>query len=161
MTARPPLGRIIGSSRYLMLVGIIGLIAGAIEACCWSAVNAYHVLRALLQREQYSSGVVGLLHMLDSFLVAAVLLIVAVGTYGLFIAPVAGAPETLVVTSLSALKARFASILILLMTVSFVEHVLAWIDPWNTFVFGGAIALVSFTLVGYSRWRGTGERRGR
>ena len=37
-------------------------------------------------------------------------------------------------------------------TVSFVEHVLSWIDPWNTLVFGGAIALVSITLVGYSRW---------
>jgi len=57
-----------------------------------------------------------------------------------------------VVHDLSALKARFASMLILLMTVSFVEHVLSWIDPWNTLVFGGAIALVSITLVGYSRW---------
>lgn len=135
-----------------MLFGIAGLLVGAIEACFWSAVNAYHVLRALLQREQYSSGVVGLLHMLDAFLVAAVLLLVAVGTYGLFIAPIDGVPEALVVRSLSALKSRFASMLVLLMTVTFVEHVLSWTDPWNTLVFGGAIAVVSLTLVGYSRW---------
>jgi uncharacterized membrane protein YqhA len=152
MSARPPLARLVGASRYLMLVGILGLIAGAVEACFWSAVNAYHVLRALLEREQYASGVVGLLHMLDAFLVAAVLLLVAVGTYGLFIAPLVQVPEALVVQDLSALKARFASMLILLMTVTFVEHVLAWIDPWNTLVFGGSIALVSLTLVGYSRW---------
>jgi uncharacterized membrane protein YqhA len=135
-----------------MLFGILGLIAGAVEACFWSAFNAYHVLRALLQREQYASGVVGLLHMLDAFLVAAVLLLVAVGTYGLFIEPLIGVPEALVVRDISALKARFASMLVLLMTVTFVEHILSWMDPWNTLVFGGAIALVSITLVGYSRW---------
>jgi uncharacterized membrane protein YqhA len=135
-----------------MLVGIVGLIAGAIEACFWSAINAYHVIRALLQNEQYASGVIGLLHMLDAFLVAAVLLLVAVGTYGLFIAPLDDTPEALVVGSLHTLKVRFASMLILLMTVTFVEHLLSWNDPWNTLIFGGAIALVSVTLVGYSRW---------
>jgi uncharacterized membrane protein YqhA len=152
MPSRPPLARLVGYSRLLMLVGIIGLLAGAVEACVWSAVNAYHVLFSLVRREQYASGVVGLLHMLDAFLVAAVLLLVAVGTYGLFIAPLDEVPEALVVRDLSALKARFASMLVLLMTVTFVEHILAWVDPWNTLVFGGAIALVSITLVGYSRW---------
>ena len=152
MAARPPLGRLVGNSRFLLLVGILGLIAGAIEACCWSAANAYHVLRALLHNEPYASGVVGLMHMLDAFLVAAVLVLVAVGTYGLFIAPVEGVPEALVVRNLGELKARFASMLILLMTVAFVEHVLAWSDPWETLTFAGAIALASLTLVAYSRW---------
>ncbi len=152
MAANPPLARLVGGGRFLMLVGILGLIAGALEACVWSAVNAYRVLVALLRREQYASGVVGLLHMLDAFLVAAVLLIVAVGTYGLFIAPLEGVPGALVVRDFGALKARFASMLVLLMTVTFAEHVLSWVDPWDTLVFGGAIALVSLTLVAYSRW---------
>jgi uncharacterized membrane protein YqhA len=151
MSERAPLGGLVGNSRYLMLVGILGLLAGAVEACVWSVSNAYHALLSLLHHEQYSTGVVGLLHMLDAFLVAAVLLIVAIGTYELFIAPL-GAPEVLVVKSLHGLKMRFASMLILLMTVTFVEHLLAWIDPWNTLVFGGAIAIVAFTLVGFSRW---------
>jgi len=152
MPGRRPIRSLVANCRYLMLVGIVGLIAGAIEACFWSAANAYHVLRSLLHREQYSSGVVGLLHMLDAFLVAAVLVLAAVGTYDLFIEPLEDTPEALVVRNLSDLKARFASMLILLMTVAFVEHVLAWTDPWNTLVFAGAIALVSLTLVGYSRW---------
>ena len=152
MGSRPPLGRLVSGSRFLMIVGILGLIVGAVEACFWSAVNAYHVLVSLLRREQYASGVVGLLHMLDAFLAAAVLLFVAVGTYGLFIEPLDDVPEALVVRDLGALKTRFASMLVLLMTVAFVEHILSWSDPWNTLVFGGAIALVSLTLVGYSRW---------
>ncbi len=152
MSERTPLGRLIGSSRFLMLVGIFGLLAGAVEACCWSAINAYHVIAALLRNEPYATGVVGLLHMLDAFLVAAVLLFVAIGTYGLFIAPLRDIPESLVVKSLHELKARFASMLILLMTVTFVEHLLSWSAPWSTLVFGGAIALVALTLVGYSRW---------
>jgi uncharacterized membrane protein YqhA len=152
MSARPPLGRIVGSSRFLMIVGVLGLIVGAIEACFWSAVNAYHVLLSMLHHEQYASGVIGLLHMLDAFLVAAVLLMVAVGTYGLFIEPLEGTPDTLIARNFSQLKTRFASMLILLMTVTFVEHILSWNDPWNTLIFGGAIALVSLTLVGYSRW---------
>ena len=146
------LGAWIGRSRYLMLVGVVGLVAGAVEACCWSAANAYHVLRALIAQEPYATGVIGLMHMLDAFLVACVLLLVAVGTFGLFIAPLVAIPEALVVGSLHALKVRFASMLILLMTVTFVEHLLSWSDPWGTLVFAAAIALVSLTLVGYSRW---------
>jgi len=152
MAGNSRVARLIGGSRFLMLVGILGLLARAVEACFWSAVNAYRVLVALLRREQYASGVVGLLHMLDAFLVAAVLLMVAVGTFGLFIAPLSNIPDALVVRDVSALKASFASMLVLLMTVTFVEHILSWNDPWNTLVFGGAIALVSLTLVGYSRW---------
>lgn len=135
-----------------MLVGILGLLAGAVEACCWSAVNTYHVLESLLRGEQYASGVVGLLHMLDAFLVAAVLLLVAVGTYGLFIKPLDGVPAELVVPSLNALKVKFSSVLVLLMTVTFVEHLMSWNDPWNTLVFAAAIAVVAVTLIGYSRW---------
>jgi uncharacterized membrane protein YqhA len=149
---RPPIEWLVSHSRYLMLVGIFGLLAGAIEACAWSAFNAYHVIHALFRGDAYASGVIGLLHMLDAFLVAAVLLLVAIGTYGLFIAPIHDAPEELVVKSLHALKVRFASVLILLMTVTFVEHLLSWEQPWTTLVFGGAIAIVSLTLVGYSRW---------
>ncbi len=152
MSAKTPVGRLVANSRYLMLAGIFGLLVGAVEACCWSAINAYHVVVALLHGEQYSSGVVGLLHMLDAFLVAAVLLIVAIGTYGLFIAPLDDVPDALVVPSIDVLKTKFSSVLVLLMTVTFVEHLMSWSDPWNTLVFGGAIAIVAVALIGYSRW---------
>lgn len=135
-----------------MIAGILGLLVGAVEACFWSALNAYHVVEALVHGEQYATGVVGLLHMLDAFLVAAVLLLVAVGAYGLFIAPLDDVPEALVVPNLDALKTKFSSVLVLLMSVTFVEHLMTWNDPWNTLVFGGAIAVVSVTLIGYSRW---------
>jgi uncharacterized membrane protein YqhA len=152
MSARTPFDRLVVNSRYLMIAGIIGLLVGAAEACCWSAVNVYHVVEALLRGEPYTSGVVGLLHMLDAFLVAAVLLIVAIGTYGLFISPLEDVPDALVVPSLHALKTKFSSVLVLLMTVTFVEHLMAWNDPWNTLVFGGAIAIVAVTLIGFNRW---------
>ncbi len=152
MSGKTPVGRLVANSRYLMLAGILGLLVGAVEACCWSAINAYHVVVALLHGEQYSSGVVGLLHMLDAFLVAAVLLIVAIGTYGLFIAPLDDVPDALVVPSIDVLKTKFSSVLVLLMTVTFVEHLMSWSDPWNTLVFGGAIAIVAVALIGYSRW---------
>jgi uncharacterized membrane protein YqhA len=152
MSQKSPLGWLVVSSRYLMVVGIIGLLAGAVEACCWSAANAYHVILSLLRGEQYASGVIGLLHMLDAFLVGAVLLLVAIGTYGLFIKPLDGVPEELVVPSLTALKAKFSSVLVLLMSVTFVEHLMAWNDPWNTLVFAGAIAIVAFALIAYTRW---------
>jgi uncharacterized membrane protein YqhA len=144
--------RLVSKSRYVMLAGIIGLLAGVAEACAWSAVDAYHVFIALLHNEEYSKGVVGLLHMLDAFLVAAVLLVVALGTYGLFITPVAQAPEALVAKSLDELKARFVGLLILLMAVTFVEHLLSWTEPMPTLIYGCAVAVVSVALVAYGHW---------
>jgi uncharacterized membrane protein YqhA len=142
----------IGRSRYLLIVGILALIVGAIEACIASIVNAVHVVESFLHHEGYANGVLGVLHMLDAFLVAAVLLIVAIGTYGLFIEPIEGVPPTLKVKSFHELKARFASILILFMAVTFVEHLVAWDQPLNTLIFAGAIVAVELSLVAYSRW---------
>jgi uncharacterized membrane protein YqhA len=144
--------KLIGKSRYLLIVGIVGLLIGTLEACLASAINAYHVLESFFRHEPYVSGVVSIMHMLDAFLVAAVLLIVAIGTYGLFIEPVENVPPALKVKSFHELKVRFASVLILFMAVTFTEHLLAWEEPMNTLIFGGAIVVVVLALVAYSRW---------
>jgi uncharacterized membrane protein YqhA len=151
MKGRRPLRWLVEKSRFLMIMGVFSLLAAAVEASWWGAVHAVHVGVALLRHESYGTGVVGLLHVLDAFLVAPVLLIVAVGTWELFIGPIE-VPRVLMVKSLHALKVKFASMLILIMTVTFVEHLISWDEPANTLFFAGAIALVALTLVAYSRW---------
>jgi uncharacterized membrane protein YqhA len=144
--------KLIGKSRYILIIGILGQLVGALEGCIASALNAYHVLVGFIHRDSYGAGVVSVLHMLDAFLVSAVLLMVAVGTYGLFIAPIEDVPPALKVKSFHELKVRFASILILFMSVTFVEHLLAWSEPVNTLIFAGAVVAVSLSLIAYSRW---------
>jgi uncharacterized membrane protein YqhA len=152
MTSRgKPLRWLIEKSRYLTIVGVICLLAGAVEASLWGAIHAVEVWLAITQKQGYATGVVALLHVLDAFLVAPILLIVAVSIYELFIGPV-NVPDVLKVSNLHGLKARFASMLILIMTVIFVEHVINWEDGRSTLLFGAAIALVSITLIAYSRW---------
>jgi uncharacterized membrane protein YqhA len=146
-----PLRWIVGNSRFLMISGVLCLLAGALVACAWGAIHVAEVILALLHHERYLTGVVGLLHLLDAFLVAPVLLIMAVGTYELFIGPLK-VPPALVVGSLHALKVKFASMLILLMSVIFVEHVISWDHPAATLAIGGGIVMVSLTLIIYSRW---------
>jgi uncharacterized membrane protein YqhA len=144
--------KLVGKSRYLLIVGIVGLLIGTLEACVSSAINAYHVIESFFRHEPYVAGVVSIMHMLDAFLVAAVLLIVAIGTYGLFIAPIEDVPPALKVKSFHELKVRFASVLIIFMAVTFTEHLLAWEEPMNTLIFAAAIVVVVFALVAYSRW---------
>jgi uncharacterized membrane protein YqhA len=145
---------LVSNSRFLMLSGVLCLLTGAAVACTWGAIHVGEVVLALVRHERYLTGVVGLLHLLDAFLVAPTLLIVGVGIYELFIGPLK-VPPALVVGTLHALKVKFASMLILLMSVIFVEHVISWDHPVATLAIGGGIVAVSLTLIIYTRWAET------
>jgi uncharacterized membrane protein YqhA len=65
-------------------------------------------------------------------------------------------PPWLDIKGLHDLEAKLASIVILLMAVTFLEHLLSWEDAQATLRFGGSIALVAGTLILFIRF---GERR--
>jgi uncharacterized membrane protein YqhA len=66
-------------------------------------------------------------------------------------------PEWLDVHNLHDIKARLSSILVLVMTITFLERVVLWEDPSGTLRFGIAIALVALTLIAFNRYSEPGQ----
>lgn len=146
---------ILSLSRYLVLIPVaLSLIASA-GACLWGAIKTVKVLYGLYLSAigEGHATVVGLIAVMDTFLIATALFIFAVGLYELFIEEVE-LPEWLAIHDLHSLKAKLASVIILVMAVAFLEHLTEWGVAWDTFLYALAIALVSAVLIAFGHFGG-------
>jgi uncharacterized membrane protein YqhA len=93
---------------------------------------------------------VAFIELMDAFLIATGLLIFALGLYELFVHDLT-LPEWLTLHNLHDLKARLSSVIVLVMTVAFLEHLVEWQDPQGTLFFGIAVTVVSAALIAFSK----------
>jgi len=147
--------RILESSRYMVLLAVLSLTAAAAAAFVWGTISAVNVIAELFRAGgQPPLFSVELVALMDKFLLAAAMLLFAIGLHELFIGGL-NVPDWLVIHNLHDLKTRLASVVILVMGVTFLEHLIEWADPPGMLYFGGAIALVSATLIAFAQF---GER---
>jgi uncharacterized membrane protein YqhA len=57
-----------------------------------------------------------------------------------------------VADNLHDLKAKLSSVIILVMAVTFLEHIVEWKNPRDTFYFNLAVAVVSAALIAFSHF---------
>ena len=146
------LKRILESSRYLVLLGVLSSLAASLTVFLWGVWKTGAVIVTLLQ----SGGkdpltVVRLIELMDKFLIAVGLYIFAVGLYELFIGDL-DLPDWLVIHDLHDIKSRLSQILVLFMAVTFLEHLVEWKDPLATLYFALAITLVMGALIAFNRF---------
>ncbi|MGQ9511166.1 MAG: YqhA family protein, partial [Thermaceae bacterium] len=109
--------------RWLLLIPVVALLIGS---AYFTYVAAYEVYKGL-QVSSLEKGLVLMIHAVDASLLAAVLLLFALGLYELFLAPLE-VPEdhpfrrVLVVESLEDLKAKLAAVILMLLVVRFFEQ---------------------------------------
>ncbi len=146
------LKRILESSRYLVVLGVLSSLAASLTVFLWGAWKTGAVIVSLLQ----SGGkdpltVVRLIELMDKFLIAVGLYIFAVGLYELFIGDL-DLPDWLVIHDLHDIKSRLSQILVLFMAVTFLEHLVEWKEPLATLYFALAITLVMGVLIAFNRF---------
>lgn len=158
----PLLPKFLSSGRYLIILAVVSTFVAAAATFLWGTVrmlqNVSHLLQGLLEPGDALSATQGV-HMIavvDSFLLAIVLYIFSIALYELFIGPL-DVPDWLVIHNLDGLKLKLVSVIILVMAVTFVEHLVEWVKPMETLMFGGAIALVLLSLVVFSLVAGKGH----
>jgi uncharacterized membrane protein YqhA len=139
------MSRIVASSRYVALLGVVFGLVAALAAFTWGGVKTILVL-AKLARGQFDGMAVGLVQIMDGFLIAAALLIFAFGVYQLFIGAIA-LPPALVVKDLEALKGKLAGVIVILMATTFLEHLESADESLRLLQSGVGLALVSAVLV--------------
>ncbi len=85
---------------------------------------------------------------MDIHLLSVILYIFSVGLYELFVGELK-VPEWLKIESIDQLKAKLASVIILILAITFTKNVVKWKDPVETLLFGIAIAIVVGVLIFY------------
>jgi len=139
-------------SRYLVIIAVLSCLAAALGAFAWGAFKTWHALLFLVETGGKDPlGAVKFIELMDAFLIATALLIFAIGLYELFVEDIE-MPGWLVIHSLHDLKAKLASVIVLVMAVNFLAHLAEWNDARETLEFGLAVAVVSAALIAYGHF---------
>lgn len=143
--------RLLSSSLYLIAVAVVGLILAAATLILYGAAAAVvTVVEAVTDGGIGTDGVkqltVDFLQLTDAFLLGAVLLIVAIGLYELFIEPDLPVPAWLKVRDLDELKGKLIGVITVLLAVTFLPHVVDWDGRATILQAGLAVAAVITAL---------------
>ena len=145
---------VVEKSKYLVLITVVSSLAASIAAFLWGGIKTVKVLINILTSIGTDlTAAIALVELMDTFLIATVLLIFAMGMYELFIGSVS-LPEWLIIKNLHDLKVKLSSVIILVMGIIFLEHLVEWKDPQGTLFFGIAVTVVSAALIAFGYFGG-------
>ena len=137
--------------KYVILLAVVSTFLASVATFIWGTVrmitNVVSLIAGLITHEGGHSGV-KMIASLDSILLAIVLYIFSVAIYELFFGKI-NVPDWLVIENLDGLKEKLASVIILILAVTFLEHLVEWKDAKETLMFGISIAAVLIALVFY------------
>ena len=139
---------ILAKGRHLIRVAVLFSLITSLAAFIWGSVKTVTIIIHFASSHgEDPLRAVELISIMDTFLIAAVLFILSVGRYELFIEDVA-MPAWLIVHNLHDLKAKLVSVLTL--PVTFLEHIAVWKSSARHTVLRIAISLVSALLIAFS-----------
>jgi uncharacterized membrane protein YqhA len=146
---------IIEKSKYLSLLAVITLLITFALSLFWGIAQAVKAWgKIILSLGQSPEIILSILKLIDTFLVAIVLYILAASIYELFVSKVE-LPSKLVARSLTELKSKLSSLIVLVMAVHFVEVVFdEGITVREKVGEAIAISLVAIVLIAFSYYSG-------
>jgi uncharacterized membrane protein YqhA len=143
------MSKLLEKSRYLAIIGVLGLLVAAIAAFVWGIFQTVQAVALIVNSLGADKSItVALVQIVDSFLIATTLLIFSISLYELFIGEV-DVPEWMVAHDLHDLKTKLSSLIIMVMAVKFVEKLVDVKDYGNVLSFGVAVTLVSAALIAF------------
>jgi uncharacterized membrane protein YqhA len=141
---------VVEKSRYLALIGVIGLLIAAVAAFGWGLYKtAMLVYEVTIGSSDSTIVIVDLVKIVDFFLIATTILIFAASLYELFIAEI-NVPDWMIAHNLHELKAKLSSMIVLVLAVKFLEEVFLAKDAYDLMLNGIAIAIISAVLIAFS-----------
>jgi uncharacterized membrane protein YqhA len=144
--------RVVSSTRYLALAGVLFSLVAALAAYAWGGVRTVQLI-VRLGHGELEGMAVGLVQVMDGFLIASGLLIFGLGLYELFVGEIE-LPQWLVFRDFESLKGRLAGVIVMVMAVAFLERLELGGDAHGLLEAGVGVALVSAVLVWMSKKSG-------
>jgi uncharacterized membrane protein YqhA len=156
--------RLLAGTRYIVVIAVLGLSLAAMMLLVYAALAVAETVWDTVTRGDLSPSVakgltVTFVELTDAFLLGAVLLIVALGLYELFVEPELPVPAWLRVTDLDQLKEKLIGVIVVLLGVSFLGYVVNWNGDADILALGAAVAAVvaALALQGFVSRRGGGK----
>lgn len=153
------LNRIVASSRYLMIIAVLGVLLAATALLIYGAITTVDLVRDTIVASKVSvkdakSLAITAVTLVDVYLLSGALFIIALGLYELFIDDNLPLPSWLSVNDLDGLKYKLASVIIIVLAVLFLEQVVAWNGEWTLLALAGSMTMVIGVLIFYMRSKG-------
>lgn len=151
--------RLIASTRFIILLPIVGTFLAALGLMVFETIALVARLLDLIQGRALSTTdvkalAVGLIEVVDVFLIAIGMYMISISLYTLFVDDTLPLPRWLIVTSLEAVKANLVSIVIAVLAVLFLHEAVAWEGGSDILALGAALALVIAALSLYLNVKG-------
>ncbi len=139
--------KILENSRYLVFIAVVGSLVATLTLLVFGIYEIGEVLLKIPQGlADLKTVVLKFIEIIDSFLLATVFLIIAVGLYELFIDSTLNLPEWLDIKTLDDLKAKLIGVVIIVLAVIFLGNTARWSGGTEILYLGGGIAAVIAAL---------------
>lgn len=145
---------ILERSRYLVLIAVFALLAASVAGFVYGVHNTVKAINAVTAGA--GEPLVAFVVLIDSFLLATVLLIFGPALYELFIGSLE-LPEWLRISHFSGLKELLTNLIILILAVNFLQKFVQGINFQGLFEAGAAVALVSGALIAFNYFTAKGH----
>lgn len=140
------MNRFLEHVRYVVVIAVAGLILTMSVTFAWAIAKTVRLMGTLLDGGWRSDlSMVDLLEVIDTYLLAIVQLIVAIGLYELFISAL-DVPDWLKARSLEDLKKSIVDVLIVFIGVKGVERLVAVQEPIDALTYTAAVAILIAAL---------------
>lgn len=145
------LRRVLASSRYLILIAIIATFVASIALLLYQATVVLTALFEIVQQgfnapRSAKRLAVGVIEMMDVFLIAIVAEIMSLGLYTLFIDDTLPLPRWLKMDNLEDLKRHLVSVIIVVLAVLFLREAVERAADFDLLKLGAALGLVIAAL---------------
>jgi uncharacterized membrane protein YqhA len=139
--------RILVGSRFFILIAVVGSLAASFISMFFGGIAVLTSTLELIQSHDLSEKgakilAVDVLQVVDIFLVSTVLYIMALGLYELFIDPGLPVPGWLKIGTLDDLKERLVTVVVVMLSVTFLAYVVDLKTGWSILDVGIATAAV-------------------
>jgi uncharacterized membrane protein YqhA len=146
-----PLGRVIGRTRYVVLLAVIAVLLVALSLFLLGTILAFmgiwEAWAALFHgRIEATDLTVEFLEIVSVMLKAVFFYLIGVGLYSLFIAPL-NIATSLGVETLNDLETKIISVVVVILAVSFLEEFISGKQALEILQYGGALAVAVAALV--------------
>ena len=147
------LKKILENGKYFAIIVSSTLFVSAVALALYSIyliVNVFIYVAQNISQLEPTYAVTQFIALMDVNLIAIVLYLFSVGIYELFLGELK-IPAWLKVKTIEELKSKLASIIVLILVITFAKNLVEWKEPLHTLYFAISVSLVSGVLIFYSK----------